>query len=205
MDVSVFLFLDNSEKWNILFFYIIMQDEDLDCEDEPEGSEKRSSLDRAKARSLSTQQIVRKLSLMYKLWLAFSVISIGLLLVVFLSSFEYCIQSTEDRERHEEISDRGKIEFLIEDGKKRAIPRCYSESSEILDLREALANLYSYCLVNIFTLFVFMFVVYYQLKRVTRIGRNRYHVKEDRQKVLPRGGGEEEEEEKEGVVTVTEK
>lgn len=99
---------------------------------------------------------------------------------------QYCIQNEKDKDRYNEITEFGKNLFIMEEGKKKVVPPCFAEEEETTNLRGALADLYSYCLVNIFSIVVFMFVVYYQLKRVTRI-HNHYHanVKEDLQKVLP--------------------
>jgi hypothetical protein len=127
-----------------------------------------------------TARLKKKLALIYKLWLSFSVVSIGLLLIVFICSMEYCIQNGFDLGRYNALTDEGKNEYVIEDGKKRVIPPCYAESKETTDLRTALSDLYSYCLINIFVIVCFMFVVYYQLKRVTR----RRPIKEDKVNVL---------------------
>lgn len=128
----------------------------------------------------------QKLAVIYRLWLSFSVLSIGLLLVVFMCSMDYCIQNDLDKMRYNAITDGGKNEYIIEDGKRRVIPPCYAVSEETTDLRTALSDLYSYCLINIFVIVCFMFVVYYQLKRVTR----RRPVKEDKVQVLSQDGDE---------------
>jgi len=168
--------------------------DDISENGEIEGFEgKKASLTSSKSEKLSlprnesyttyitaTSRLKQKLAVIYRLWLSFSVLSIGLLLVVFMCSMDYCIQNDLDKLRYNQLSDGGKNEYIMEDGKRRVIPPCYAVSEETTDLRTALSDLYSYCLINIFVIVCFMFVVYYQLKRVTR----RRPVKEDKVRVL---------------------
>jgi len=70
---------------------------------------------------------------------------------------------------------------------------CYADPDEeapksAYALRLSLGNLYSYSLVNVFILLLFMFVVYHQIKRIHQADEqeNDDYYYDDKQKVLPK-------------------
>jgi len=113
----------------------------------------------------------------FKSWLVFSVLSIVLLGFIVFAPIGYCLRTPREEETALQETPAA---ASSSPGKSSRIP-CTTSNKEVLTLREALKDLYSYCIVNMIVLFFFLILVYFQLKRNLRKQRS------DKEVVLSNG------------------